>query len=201
MTAINIGVLAVQGDFHAHIKMLQTIAEVNAQEVRTETDLAGVDALVLPGGESTTIIKLLSRSYLDKEIVKRAQSGMPIYGTCAGLILLAKEVSERPDQPTLQLMDICAARNAFGRQIDSFETDLTVSASGDVIPVRGLFIRAPFVASHDSSVQVLATYRDRVVAVQQGRLLATAFHPELTGDNAIHKYFASIVRGSIERPK
>ncbi len=199
MADISIGVLAVQGDFHAHIKMLQTLPGVNALEVRTQQDLESVDGLVLPGGESTTIIKLLTISGLGQAIIQRAQQGMPVYGTCAGLILLAKQVNERPDQPTLNLMDICAARNAFGRQVDSFETDLVVDTADGSIPVRGVFIRAPFVAHYEPAVKVLATYRDRVVAVQQGRLLATAFHPELTTNNAIHQYFVGMVRRSVEQ--
>ncbi len=201
MAAINIGVLALQGDFHAHMLMLGTLQDVHAREVRTATDLTEVDGLVLPGGESTTIIKLLKRSGLDKAIIMRAEAHMPIYGTCAGLILLAARVSERPDQPTLNLMDITVARNAFGRQIDSFETDLVVTSADADIPVRGVFIRAPFVAEHGNSVEVLSTYRDRVVAVKQSNLLGTAFHPELTNNNLIHRYFADMVQRSTKQPR
>jgi 5'-phosphate synthase pdxT subunit len=187
MAALNIGVLALQGDFHAHMLMLGTLQDVHAREVRTAADLTEVDGLVLPGGESTTIIKLLQRSGLDKAIITRAEAHMPIYGTCAGLILLAARVSERPDQPTLNLMDITVARNAFGRQIDSFETDLVVTSTDADIPVRGVFIRAPFVEEHGNSVEVLSTYRDRVVAVKQG--------------NLIHRYFADMVQRSIKQSR
>ncbi len=190
-----IGVLALQGDFEAHQKMLSEKLGVSAPEVRTSADLQYVDALILPGGESTTIAKLLERSGLDESIRMRAQEGMPIYGTCAGMILLAKNIDGRPDQPTLGLMDITVARNAFGRQIDSFESDIPLQwgCNEQDQTVRGVFIRAPYVVSVSTEVKILGRYQDKIVAVKQGALLATAFHPELTDDTRIHRLFLSTV--------
>ncbi|MDW8052510.1 MAG: pyridoxal 5'-phosphate synthase glutaminase subunit PdxT, partial [Armatimonadota bacterium] len=183
---MKIGVLALQGDFLEHMEMLQRIG-VEAREVRKLSDLEAIDALIIPGGESTTIGKLMERYELDKAIRARAEQGMPIFGTCAGMILLAKEI-EGSRQPRLGLMDIAVVRNAFGRQIDSFEADLPFAPTPER-PVRGVFIRAPIVSRVGQGVQVLSTFDGKIVAVQQGKLLATAFHPELTDDERIHRYF------------
>jgi 5'-phosphate synthase pdxT subunit len=188
---MTIGVLALQGDFAEHLAMLTRIG-VDTREVRKAGDLEGVDALIIPGGESTTIGKLMARYGLDEAIRARAKQGMPIYGTCAGLILLAKEI-EGSDQPRLGLMDIAVIRNAFGRQIESFEADIPFAPTPEQ-PVRGVFIRAPIVSRVGAGVQVLSTFEDKIVAVQQGNLLATAFHPELTDDTRVHRYFLSLVK-------
>lgn len=188
-----IGVLALQGDFEAHRKALERLG-VEGREVRTLEDLKHVDALILPGGESTTIGKLLARTGLDKAIRERAQQGMPIYGTCAGMILLARTIEGRPDQPTLGLMDIAVARNAFGRQIESFEADIPFDFGNEVAPVRAVFIRAPYVTQVGPEVQVLSRFQDKVVAVRQGALLATAFHPELTENVRVHALLVDMVR-------
>jgi 5'-phosphate synthase pdxT subunit len=194
-----IGILALQGDYEAHHKLLERIG-IGTAYVRTPQELKAVDALILPGGESTTIAKLMSRIGLDTAIQQRVAAGMPVYGTCAGMILLAKEIEDRPDQPTLDLMDICVARNAFGRQLDSFEADLPFSLEGepDDSPIHGVFIRAPYVTKKGKEVQVLGKYQDKIVGIQEGSLLATAFHPELTDDSRIHAYFARLADASKE---
>jgi len=194
-----IGVLALQGDFEAHRKMLDGL-NVRSAEVRTARDLAMADALILPGGESTTIIKLLDRIGLDKVIQERFQAGMPVYGTCAGMILLSRSVEGRPEQPTLGLLDATVARNAFGRQVDSFEADIPVRLGDEEAEseVRGIFIRAPYLTSIGEGVEVLGRYQDKIVAVRQGALLATAFHPELTRDATVHSYFVRMVAASKE---
>ncbi len=185
--------LALQGDFAAHIKTLSSIPNVTASEVRTPDDLKNVDALILPGGESTTIIKLLQRIDLDSAITQRVSTGMPVFGTCAGMIVLANEVEEAPNQPTLKLLDIGVARNAFGRQIDSFEADLTVSLNNSVETIRGVFIRAPYATRIGPNVEVLGIFNDKIVAVRDKNVLAIAFHPELTGDTSIHSYFVNMI--------
>lgn len=195
-----IGVLALQGDFEAHRKVLDDLGIVGA-EVRTAKDLAQVDALILPGGESTTIIKLLERIGLDQAIRDRFKAGMPIYGTCAGMILLSRQIEGRPEQPTLGLLDATVTRNAFGRQIDSFEADIPFrSGLGEPeSTVRGVFIRAPYLSGIGKDVEVLGRLQDKIVAVQQGSLLATAFHPELTRDATVHAYFVRMVDASKEQ--
>ncbi|HLH80622.1 MAG TPA: pyridoxal 5'-phosphate synthase glutaminase subunit PdxT [Chthonomonas sp.] len=190
---ITIGVLALQGDFEAHLKTVQRLG-LPAKEVRTLRDLEQVDALILPGGESTTIGKLLARTGLDAAIRDRGHAGMPIYGTCAGMILLAHTIEGRPEQPTLDLMDIAVARNAFGRQIESFEADIPFDFGAEIVPVRAVFIRAPYVTQVGPNVQVLSKFQDKVVAVKQGNLLATAFHPELTDNLRIHALLAEMAR-------
>lgn len=185
------GVLALQGDFAEHRAMLTRIG-VDTREVRKRSDLDGIDALIIPGGESTTIGKLMARYGLDEAIRARAQQGMPIFGTCAGLILLAQAI-EGSYQPRLGLMDITVVRNAFGRQNESFEADIPFSPTPE-LPVRGVFIRAPIVAHVGEGVQTLSTFEGKIVAVQQGNLLATAFHPELTEDTRVHRYFLSLVK-------
>jgi 5'-phosphate synthase pdxT subunit len=196
-----IGILALQGDFDAHRKMLSERLNVPTARVKTAGELERVDALVLPGGESTTIIKLLNRSGLDAALRARTEAGMPLFGTCAGMILMAKGIEERPDQPTLGLMDITVARNAFGRQIDSFETNLVLALEEGQTPseVRGVFIRAPYVTAAAPTVRILGRFKDKIVGVQQGHLLATAFHPELTSDSQIHAHFLNMVEQSPER--
>ena len=190
---IKIGVLALQGDFAEHVVMLRRVG-VETCEVRAPGDLVRVDGLVVPGGESTTIGKLLVRFGLLEPIRELGDSGMPIWGTCAGLILLAKTVGM--EQPVLGVMDIQVDRNAFGRQIDSFETDLEVrDVPGG--PLRAVFIRAPVVRTAGDSVDVLTQLEDgKIVAVRQGRLLGTSFHPELTPDVRMHELFLGMVKGA-----
>jgi 5'-phosphate synthase pdxT subunit len=188
---LTIGVLALQGDFEAHQKALGRLG-VKSCLVRSPSEVEAVDGLILPGGESTTVGKLMLRHGVDRAILERAERGMPIYGTCAGMILLAKEI-EDSDQFRLALMDITVARNAFGRQIDSFEADVLLPAISDR-PVRGVFIRAPYVTGCAKKCEVLGTYDGKIVAVRESNLLASAFHPELTEDTCVHEYFLKIVR-------
>ncbi len=190
---LTIGVLALQGDFAEHLKTLQRCG-VQACEVRTAQQVQEVDGLILPGGESTTIIKLMQRYGLDEAIVQRASEGMPIFGTCAGLIVMAREIEGYPHQPRLGLLDVAVARNAFGRQVESFEVDLPVPKLGEP-PVRAVFIRAPYVTRVGAGVEVLASLDGKVVLVQQRNLLGGAFHPELTDDLRVHRYFIDLVHG------
>ena len=197
-TKARIGVVALQGDFDAHIKAVEA-AGGDAFPARTPEAVADADGLILPGGESTTIGKLMARYGTDAAIRQAHADGKPIFGTCAGMILLAKRIGHgamRGGQPTLELMDISVTRNAFGRQLDSFETDIEApEVTGDegASPVRGVFIRAPLVEESGPEVQVLARYEGRTVLVRQGNLLASAFHPELTDDFRVHRYFLGMV--------
>ena len=190
---MTVGILALQGDFREHEETLRRIGAPTLQ-VRLPKHLEQVDRLIIPGGESTAIGKLLVLYNLLEPVRERARAGMPLWGTCAGAILMAKQIAEgRPaGQPTLSLMDITARRNAFGRQLDSFEADLAIPALGDE-PVHTVFIRAPILEAPAKDVSVLAKLDDdRIVAAQQGRLLATCFHPELTGDDRFHRYFLEL---------
>jgi 5'-phosphate synthase pdxT subunit len=189
-----IGVLAVQGDFIEHQHALQRVG-VEAPEVRLPHQLDGIDGLIIPGGESTTIVQLIDIYGFRSVLARAAGDGLPIWGTCAGMIVMAKSLSDRRPDP-LKLMDIQVSRNAFGRQVDSFEADLSV-AGLDETPFRAVFIRAPVVDEMGPGVEVLSTLDDgRPVAVRQGVLLATAFHPELTGDSRMHRLFADMAEGS-----
>jgi len=192
---MRVGVLALQGAFIEHEKILARIG-VEPMEVRLPKHLEGLDSLIIPGGESTTIGKVAQQWGLLEPLRAFAQSGRPLWGTCAGMILMAKEVLERvPGQPLLGLMDISVVRNAFGRQVDSFEADLEVPALGEP-PFRAVFIRAPLIEHVGQGVEVLARLEDgAVVAVRQGSMLATAFHPELTEDDRFHRYFVSLSGG------
>ncbi|MBS1721338.1 MAG: pyridoxal 5'-phosphate synthase glutaminase subunit PdxT [Armatimonadetes bacterium] len=183
-----IGVLAVQGDFEKHLEAFVRagVAPSDLREVRVQEDLDAVDRLVIPGGESTTVGLLLQRFGLGEAIQARAQDGMPIWGTCMGMIMLANRVEGR-DQWTLGLLDITVKRNAFGAQVHSFEDAVEVKGLDE--PVMGVFIRAPIVTAYGSGVDVLSTYEDKVVAVRQGHLLGTSFHPELTTDTRLHEWF------------
>lgn len=183
-----VGVLALQGDVIEHLRTLQSCG-AQAREVRCTDDLKHVDALIIPGGESTAIGKLMARAGLDEAIRSRAAEGMPIYGTCAGQILLAREV-EGGAPHGLHLMDIQVLRNAFGRQRESFEAEIPVPAIGGP-PVKGVFIRAPYIGRVGPAVEVLARFEDKIVMARQGRLLASSFHPELTDDRRIHEFFLS----------
>lgn len=188
-----IGVLALQGSVREHVAALAA-AGATAVPVRRPTELDTVDALVLPGGESTTMSRLLETFELLEPVRARIAAGMPAYGSCAGLILLAREVRDgRPDQQQLGGLDVVVRRNAFGRQVDSFETDLDVAGiAGE--PVHAVFIRAPWVEEVGAGVEVLASAAGHAVAVRQGPVLGTSFHPELTGDGRVHALFVAMVR-------
>ncbi|MBI5353256.1 MAG: pyridoxal 5'-phosphate synthase glutaminase subunit PdxT [Chloroflexi bacterium] len=191
---MKIGVLALQGDFAEHISMLKKIG-VDTAEVRLPKHLDGLNGLIIPGGESTTIGKL-AVAYDLMEPLKRFGKDHAIWGTCAGAIFLSKDIS-RSDQPLLALMDIKVQRNAFGRQVDSFETDLDIDelmkATGTEHPYHAVFIRAPIIESVHGNAKILSALDDgRIVAAQEGHLLATSFHPELTSDTRFHEYFVSL---------
>ena len=191
---VKIGVLALQGDFSEHIDMLNAMG-VDAPEVRLPQDLRSIDALIIPGGESTTIARLMETFGLTQEIKGLVKEGMPAWGTCAGMIVLASKVTEdRP--PTLGLIDIQVRRNAFGRQVDSFEEDIPVPGLGEE-PFRAVFIRAPTIQQIGPDVKPLAHLKDhQVIAAQEGNVLVTSFHPELTDDPRFHSYFLNMPVGS-----
>lgn len=187
---MKVGVLALQGASREHLAVLRRLG-VEAVAVRLPEEVEALDALILPGGESTTIGKLMARYDLLDPIRKHAVE-KPLLGTCAGMILMAKEIlGGIPGQPLLEVMDITVARNAFGRQVESFETDLDFKGI-EGGPVRAVFIRAPTIKSTAPGVEILAEHMGRMVAVRQGKLLALAFHPELTDDPRIHQYFLSL---------
>ncbi|MDD4859257.1 MAG: pyridoxal 5'-phosphate synthase glutaminase subunit PdxT [Dehalococcoidales bacterium] len=190
---MKIGVLAAQGAFAEHIAVLQKL-EVDAVPVRLPRELEGLDGLIIPGGESTTISKLITAYKLREVIKERAGKGLPIFGTCAGMILLAKHgINGYPE--TLKLMDITVSRNAFGRQKESFETDLKIPALGEK-PFHAVFIRAPLIKSVGSGAEVLGKLGDgTIIAARESRLLVASFHPELTDDHRFHQYFLDIVAG------
>jgi 5'-phosphate synthase pdxT subunit len=189
-----IGVLALQGDFAEHIKLLESIG-VETTEVRLVDDLRKIQALIIPGGESTTIVQLMDTFKLTEEISGLVKDGMPTWGTCAGMIILAKEITEDRPKP-LGLMDIRVRRNAYGSQVDSFETDVSVPVLGED-PFHAVFIRAPGIEEIGSEVKPLSHLNEHgVIAAQQDNVLVTAFHPELTKDQRFHSYFLSMVYGS-----
>ena len=182
--SVKAGVLALQGDFREHARVLAS-AGATPVEIRTADELAGVDCLVIPGGESTTIATLARAGRLVEPVRDRAAAGMPIFGTCAGMIVLADRVEG--GEALFELLDITVRRNAYGRQVDSFEADLVVQ--GIDHPVRGVFIRAPRVEDLGPDVRVLAEHEGRPVVLEQGSVLVASFHPELVGETALHEYF------------
>ncbi len=185
-----IGVLALQGDFAEHIAILEELG-VETQEVRLPHQLKGLDGLIMPGGESTTLSRLMTIYDLREPVQAMAARGKAIWGTCAGMVMMASEITEQDPVP-LKIMDIGVLRNAFGRQIDSFEQDLSVAGLDDPL-YHAVFIRAPVITRVGDQVQVLASLPDgRPVAVQQGQLLATSFHPELTSDTRLHRRFLDL---------
>jgi pyridoxal 5'-phosphate synthase pdxT subunit len=187
---MRIGVLAVQGAFAEHIAVLREIG-VEAVAVRLPKDLEGLSGLILPGGESTTMRKLIDTWGLREPMLDLARRGAPLFGTCAGMILLSKEISDG-DAPVLPLLDITVKRNAFGRQLESFESEIDVPVLGDR-PVHAVFIRAPIVERVGEDIDVLAQLEDgRVVAVRKGNVIATAFHPELAGETRFHRLVATM---------
>ncbi|MBX7131260.1 MAG: pyridoxal 5'-phosphate synthase glutaminase subunit PdxT [Fimbriimonadaceae bacterium] len=186
--ANTVGIVAIQGDFERHGVAVEACGG-SVQWVKTPDDLAGVDRVIIPGGESTTVGKLMERFGLGAALVQRAQAGMPIWGTCMGMILMAREVVGH-DQFRLGLLDITVERNAFGAQVHSFEDDVEFHPLAE--KVRGVFIRAPIVVSYGPSVEVLSQFEGKVVAVRQGALVGTSFHPELTDDHRIHCWFLEL---------
>jgi pyridoxal 5'-phosphate synthase pdxT subunit len=197
-----IGVLALQGAFIEHVYRLREIG-AEAVEVRLPEDLDGVDGLIIPGGESTTIGRLIDWYELREPITQMVADHKPVWGTCAGMILLATDVDQSTrakHQPLLELMDITVQRNAFGSQLDSFEAELEMPAVSDE-PIPTVFIRAPIVSRTGPDVEVLGTLSDgKIIAVRQNNLVATAFHPELTGDKRLHSWFLQIVQESANQP-
>ena len=192
-SALTIGVLAVQGDVREHVRVLTSLG-AQAHGIRRPTELTDLDGLVIPGGESTTMDKLVRAFDLFDPLRALIAGGLPVYGSCAGMIMLADRIAEgRPDQQTLGGLDITVRRNAFGRQVDSFEEDIDfVGIDGG--PVRAVFIRAPWVEDAGDGVDVLARAAGKIVAVRQGALLATSFHPEVTGDTRVHELFVEMCK-------
>lgn len=195
-----VGVLALQGDVREHLAALAALG-ADPVAIRRPAELAGVDGVVLPGGESTTMVKLAARSGLLQPLRAAVRAGLPAYGSCAGMILLADRILDAPpDQETVGGLDVTVRRNAFGRQVDSFESAVDLGLDGG--PLHAVFIRAPWVEEAGSSVEVLGRIvggaaDGRIVAVRQGNLVATSFHPELTGDRRVHALFVEIVRLSM----
>lgn len=193
--AVTIGVLGLQGDVAEHLRAIGA-SGARPAAVRRPAELAAVDGLIIPGGESTTIWKLLAIFELADPLRARIVAGMPVFGSCAGMIMLADRLVDRAsDQQTLGAIDMTVRRNAFGRQTESFESDLSIAGAGDR-PFRAVFIRAPWVEEVGPKVEILATEprTGKIVAVRQGQALATAFHPELTPDNRVHTIFVDMVR-------
>ena len=188
---MRVGVLAMQGAVREHLEAVGRLG-AEAVPVRTPEELSACQAVILPGGESTTIGKLMARYGLLEPVREHALAGKPLLGTCAGMILMARRIlSAAQDQPHLAVMDITVERNAFGRQIESFEADLDF-AGVDSGPVRAVFIRAPLIRSVGEGVEVLAMHDGRIVAARQGKLVALSFHPELTEDLRVHRFFLSL---------
>lgn len=190
-----IGVLALQGAFREHIMSVEALG-ASTVAVRLPDQLEGLDGLIIPGGESTAIGKLMTSYRFYKPITQRHAEGMAVWGTCAGAILIAREIADGlADQRSLELMDVCVRRNAYGRQCASFEADVDFAHLTDGA-FRGVFIRAPWIESVGEGVEVLAEHDGHIVAARQGRLMATTFHPELTGDPRVHRFFLDEVVGS-----
>lgn len=191
--SLKIGVLALQGDVREHVRALES-RDVEAFGVRRPAELAGLDGLVLPGGESTTIAKLARHFEILEPLRDRIREGLPTFGTCAGMILLADRIVDgTSDQETIGGLDVTVRRNAFGRQVDSFEADLAMRGVDG--PVHAVFIRAPWVEQVGAGVDVLASVGEHPVAIRQGHLMATSFHPEIDGDGRVHGAFVDLVRG------
>jgi 5'-phosphate synthase pdxT subunit len=195
---INVGVLALQGGVKEHIKLLNHLSEVTAIPIKKSKQLKKIDGLILPGGESTTIGKLINIFDLKEEIIKLAKSGVPIWGTCAGMILLAKKIiNEKEQQNHLNLMNITVKRNAYGNQLNSFKTRTKIpKISNEKLPL--VFIRAPYVVDFDPQVEILLELKNKIVAVEENNLLATSFHPELDQNLKIHQYFIDKIKRNVK---
>jgi pyridoxal 5'-phosphate synthase pdxT subunit len=197
MMGLTIGVLALQGAVAEHIRMIEKAGATGVVVKRVE-QLKDIDGIIIPGGESTTIGKLMREYGFIDELCAFSKQGKPLFGTCAGLIILAKDIVGQ-DTAHLQLMDIAVARNAFGRQRESFETDLEIKGIEE--SVKAVFIRAPLIEKVGAEVEVLAEYQDQIVAARQGHLLVTSFHPELTEDYRMHSYFVTMAEESRKQAK
>ena len=204
MSDLNIGVLSVQGDVAENLAAADTaLTELgetgNIISVKSPEQISQLDGLIIPGGESTMIGQLSLINGTLKKIKEKIESGMPVFGICAGLILLSKKVKDRvvgeTDQPLLDLLDVQVERNSFGRQRASFEADISME-SIDITKFNGVFIRAPSIAEVGQGVEVLSKFNEKIVAVKQGNIIATAFHPELTSDNSLHKFFVNTIKQS-----
>lgn len=186
-----VGVLAVQGDFEKHLEALSRLVEPpETLLVRNQEDLDRIDRLIIPGGESTTVGLLLDRYGLGDAIKQRAKLGMPVWGTCMGMILMSHQVEGRPEQYSLDLLDVDVRRNAFGAQVHSFEDTVQTTAYNE--PVLGVFIRAPIVVRLGPSVEAIAMYDSKIVGVRQDKITGTSFHPELTADTRLHEWFLTL---------
>ena len=190
---ITIGVLALQGDFLEHLIILRKLG-VTAKEIRLPQDLENIDGIILPGGESTTMINLLEVFELKNPLIQKIKKGLPVWGTCAGMILLAKKLTQTNPVP-LGLMDITVNRNAYGRQIDSFTTPLTIKPLGKKV-LNATFIRAPILEKVGKGVEVLSIYDKKIVAAKEKNMLVTSFHPELTTDTRFHEYFITLIKST-----
>jgi pyridoxal 5'-phosphate synthase pdxT subunit len=189
---LKIGVLAAQGAFAEHIQAFQKL-KVDAVPIRLPGEIPDIDALVIPGGESTTISRLLIAYNLTRAIQDRVNNGMPVFGTCAGMVMLSNAVIDGDGVIPLNLIDICVRRNAFGRQVDSFETEIEIDSIGRP-PFHGIFIRAPLIEKVGPQVEVIARLKDgTIVAARQGQILVSSFHPELTEDLRLHRYFLTFL--------
>ncbi len=207
MTDLNIGILSIQGDVAENVSAIESALKElgtngNVIQVKTPEQISTLDGLIIPGGESTVIGQLSLVNSSLKRIKEKIESGMPVFGICAGLILLSKNAKDRvignTDQPLLELLDVKVERNSFGRQRDSFEAKITLEPV-NISSFHGVFIRAPSISDIGSDVEVLSKFNEKIVAVKQGNILATVFHPELTIDNSLHKYFVKIIQQYIEK--
>ncbi len=207
MSELNIGILSIQGDVAENGASMKAALEELGQtgnliKVKTPEQLSKLDGLIIPGGESTVIGQLSLINGLLKQVKEKIESGMPVFGICAGLILLSKNAEDRvvgnTDQPLLDLLDVKVERNSFGRQRDSFEAKVSLEPV-NISSFHGVFIRAPSISDVGSDVEVLSKFNEKIVAVKQGNIIATAFHPELTTDISLHKYFVKIIQQSIEK--
>ncbi|QMU53841.1 MAG: pyridoxal 5'-phosphate synthase glutaminase subunit PdxT [Nitrosopumilus sp.] len=202
MSSLTVGVLSIQGDVHENILSLNAAIDdlqidAKAVEVKTPDEISSLDGLIIPGGESTTIGHLSLANDLLKVLKEKIENGMPTLGICAGMIMLSKTASDRvigkTDQPLLEILDITLERNSFGRQKHSFEADVSLD-SINISKFNGIFIRAPSVSNVGSDVEVLSTFNEKIVAVKKGNVIGTSFHPELTSDVSLHKYFVGLVQ-------
>ncbi|MFB5631600.1 MAG: pyridoxal 5'-phosphate synthase glutaminase subunit PdxT [Nitrosopumilaceae archaeon] len=207
MKDLNIGILSIQGDVAENISSIESALKElgtkgNVTQVKTPEQISTLDGLIIPGGESTMIGQLSLVNGSLKHIKEKIESGMPVFGICAGLILLSKNAKDRvignTDQPLLDLLDVKVERNSFGRQRDSFEAKISLDPV-NISSFHGVFIRAPSISEVGNNVEILSKFNEKIVAVKQGNILATAFHPELTTDNSLHKFFVKIIQQSIEK--